>query len=67
MRIFDDNAKYQSSVTLDSVNYKLRKLKPQDGNGFMFTVEEPNKESESIHFTSPALKAIYLLITTEGK
>jgi hypothetical protein len=33
----------------------------------VFTSDEPGKEPESIHFTSSALKAIYLLITTEGK
>jgi hypothetical protein len=66
MRIFDDNAKYQSSLCLDGVRYKLRKLRPQDGNGFAFSMDEPNKETESIHFTSAALKAMYLLITKES-
>jgi hypothetical protein len=64
MRIFDDNAKFQSSLCLDGVGYKLRKLKPQDGNGFVFSIDEPQREPESIHLTSAAMKAIYLLITT---
>jgi hypothetical protein len=64
MRTFNDNLPCQSSVIIDGISYKLRKLKAVDGNGFVFASEEPGKEAESIHLPSSALKALYLLITS---
>jgi hypothetical protein len=67
MRTFNTNLNYQSSVTLDGVKYKIKKLKAIDGNGFMFSIEEPGKDSDCIHLTQSTLKALYLLITEEKK
>lgn len=67
MRTFNDNIPYQSSLTIGDTNYKLKKLAPKDGNGFTFTEEQDGKEPDSFHITSATLKALYLLITTNGK
>lgn len=64
MRTFNETLPCQSSLCLDNVNYKLKKLPAKDGNGFIFTVDCKNCEPDSIHITSATLKALYLLITS---
>jgi hypothetical protein len=63
MRIFNENLPCQSSTCLEGIKYKLKKLKPLEGNGFVFTIDSPNCDAESIHIPCIALKALYLLIT----
>jgi hypothetical protein len=64
MRTFNENNKCNSSVIIDGVEYKLKSLKPIEGGGMVFTVDEPNKEQECIHFPLQALKALYLMMTS---
>ena len=64
MRTFNDNIPCQSSLCLEGVNYNLKKLSLKEGNGFVFTEEQPGKESDSFHISSVTLKALYLLITS---
>lgn len=67
MRTFNPDIPCQSNLCLEGVNYKLKKLKVVEGNGFVFTVDTPNSEPESIHLTTATLKALYLLITENEK
>lgn len=64
MRTFNEDNRCNSSITCDGITYKLKSLKPIEGGGMVFSVEEPCKEEDTVHFTLPALKALYLMITS---
>lgn len=65
MRIFDEKSKCcHSSLCLEGVKYTLTKQSAKEGTGVIFSVEEPNRDSDSILITMSALKALYLLITS---
>jgi hypothetical protein len=52
----------ESNVTLKGVKYQLRKTKPQEGNeGYILTVDEPDKSAESNFLSRDLLKALHLL------
>lgn len=63
--ILDEKCK-QSSVTLEGVKYTLTRRSVIEGDGCVFTVDEPNKEKEQILLTKQEVKALFMLISTKG-
>jgi hypothetical protein len=52
----------ESSVILHDVKYQLRKAKPIEGKeGYVLTIDEPDKSSESNFLSRDLLKALHIL------
>lgn len=55
----------QSSTVIGKTKYFLTKRTPLEGDGYVFTVDEPDRERESILLTTNEAMALFLLMSTK--
>lgn len=64
--ILDHSPKFcEACVHVNGTKYKLNKAKAREFNGYVFTVDEPGKEPDSIALSAQDMKALYFLLTIE--
>lgn len=56
-----------SSCTIGKVKYLFTKRPVIEGDGFIFTVDEPDRERESILLTSNEARALFYLMSSKGE